>query len=376
MMRRAVTDRREGPRPRRHAPRRATVVGAGAFGTAISMLLVRAGVRTTLLCRTGEHAEAILATGENERHLPGVPLPDELTVRVLGNQDEQFRRADVIFLGVPSAGLPAALEELRRQGTPRRSGIVSLAKGLVPPDGTPPSVALARALGRRSVGCVGGPAHAQEMVESGAGLVVASHSDRLARAVSELFRRSGVVCEPSADPVGVELAGCAKNAAALASGATVPQGLNAAGMAVADLFGEVLALAEWHGASPRTFLGRAGVGDLIATALAGSSRNRSAGELLAEGVPASEIPDRLGHAAEALDTVPLLATACERARLEAPVLTALASLIDGTMPLDDWIARVRVSRPVERPLRSRASAWFQRARRRLRRRPTIATRPA
>jgi glycerol-3-phosphate dehydrogenase (NAD(P)+) len=372
----AQSARSERPRPRRHGPRRASVIGAGAFGTAISVLLVRAGVRTTLLCRTAEHAEAIARAGENERHLPGVPLPGDLKVRVLGGADDQFRRADVVFLGVPSAGLPAAIEELRRQGVPRRSSVVSLAKGLVPLHGAPPTVELTRALGRRAIGCVGGPAHAQEMVEAGAGLVVASHSDRLALGLADTFRRGGVVCEPSADPVGVELAGCAKNAAALASGATVPQGLNAAGMAVADLFGEVLALAEWHGASPRTFLGRAGVGDLIATALAGSSRNRSAGELLAEGVPAAEIPERLGHAAEALDTVPLLARACGRARLEAPVLTALAGLIDGSMPLDDWIARVRVSRPVERGLRSRASAWMQRARRRLRRRPAIATRPA
>jgi glycerol-3-phosphate dehydrogenase (NAD(P)+) len=113
------------------------------------------------------------------------------------------------------------------------------------------------------------------------------------------------------------------------------------------------------------------VGDLLATALAGSSRNRSAGELLAEGVPASEIPERLGHAAEALDTVPLLAHACERARLDAPLLTALARLIDGSLPLDQWVSRVRASRPVERRFRSRAAAWVQRARRRLRRRPAL-----
>jgi glycerol-3-phosphate dehydrogenase (NAD(P)+) len=362
------------PLMRRGAPRRASVIGAGAFGTAISVLLVRAGVRTTLLCRTAEQAEAIAETGENER-LPGVPLPDELKVRVLGGRDEQFRRADGIFLAVPSAGLPAAVEELRRQGVSRRASVVSLAKGLVGPNGTPPTIALERAMGRRPIACVGGPAHAQEMVEFGAGLVVASHSDRLALTLCEVFRRSGVVCEPSSDPVGVELAGCAKNAAALASGATVAQGLNAAGMAVADLFGEVLALAESYGASPRTFLGRGGVGDLIATALADSSRNRSAGELLADGVPAAEIPARLGHAAEALDTVPLLARACERARLDAPVLASLASLIDGSLPLETWIERVRVSRPVERRLRSRMANWLRRGRRRLRRRPAIA-RPA
>ncbi len=104
--------------------------------------------------------------------------------------------------------------------------------------------------------------------------------------VSELFQRAGVVCEASADPVGVELAGVAKNAAAVAVGATQSQGLNAAGMAAADIFLEVLGLAELSGGSARTFVGRSGTGDLVATALAPASRNRSAGELLAAGVPA------------------------------------------------------------------------------------------
>ena len=149
-----------------------------------------------------------------------------------------------------------------------------------------------------------------------------------------MFQRSGVVCEVSDDPVGVELAGCAKNAAAVAVGATQDQGLNAAGMAAADIFLEVLALAERSGGKARTFVGRGGTGDLVATALAPASRNRSAGELLAQGVPAAEIPERLGQAVEALETVELLALAIERAGLEAPVLSALARLIDGTLPLE------------------------------------------
>ncbi len=241
---------------------------------------------------------------------------------------------------------------------------MSLAKGLVPPDGTPPTVALERAFGPERTACVGGPAHAREMVESGAGLVCASHSEALAHRVAEVFQRSGVVCEVSDDPVGVELAGVAKNAAAVAVGATQAQGLNAAGMAAADIFLEVLALAELSGGKARTFVGRGGTGDLVATALAPTSRNRSAGELLAEGVPAAEIPDRLGQAVEALETVRLLAHAIERAGLEAPVTSALARLIDGTLPLDDWIELVRAKQPPParfgrpRTWWARLKAWF------------------
>jgi glycerol-3-phosphate dehydrogenase (NAD(P)+) len=324
-------------------------------------------MRTTLLCRTEDQAREMEEARENKRYLDGVELPERLKVRVLGGMDEQFRRSDLIFVAVPSAGLSAALDELVRQGVSPRAGIVSLAKGLVPPDGTPPSVALEAQFGPERVAVVGGPAHAREMVESGAGLVCASHSPALAERVAETFRAARVVCEASSDPVGVELAGSAKNAAALAAGATEGQGLNASGMAAADIFTEVLALARSRGARASTFVGRSGVGDLVATALAPQSRNRSAGELLAQGVPAAEIPQRLGQAVESLETVPLLARAIEAAGLQAPITTALARLIDGELPLEDWVALVRVSQPEASQGVGRFTAWWRRLRARFRR---------
>lgn len=333
----------------------------------MAILLVRAGVRTTLLCRTSEQARHLGAARENERYLPGIELPERLKVRAVGAREEQFRRVDLVFLAVPSTGLAEALSELRRQGVAGRAGLVSLTKGLLPPDGTPPTVALARAFGPSRVACLGGPAHAREMVEAeGAGLVCASQSETLARRVAELFQRAGVVCEASSDPVGVELAGSAKNAAALAAGATEAQGLNAAGMAAADIFLEVLALAERQGARPRTFVGRAGTGDLVATALAASSRNRSAGELLGRGVPAEEVPARLGQAVEALETVPLLARAVRGAGVEAPILGALAGLIDGSIPIEEWVALVRAKQPPPERFRGRLAASLRRLRARLR----------
>ena len=340
-----------------HAPRRASVVGAGSFGTAIALLLERAGVRTTLLCRTTKQMETILEAEENLRYLPGVPIPQALKVRTLGARDDQFHRSDLIFLAVPSQGLGEALAEIERLGVADTAGVVSLAKGLVPPDGIPPTVALEQVFGAERTACVGGPAHAREMVETGAGLVCASHSEPLAHRVAEAFQNAGVVCEVSNDPVGVELAGVAKNAAAVAVGATRAQGLNAAGMAAADIFLEVLSLAELSGGRARTFVGRGGTGDLVATALAPTSRNRSAGELLAQGVPAAEIPGRLGQAVEALETVRLLARAIRRAGLAAPVTSALARLIDGSMPLDEWVQLVRAKQPPPARFPSPATWW-------------------
>jgi glycerol-3-phosphate dehydrogenase (NAD(P)+) len=349
-------------------PRRATVVGAGSFGTAVAVLLVRAGVRATLLCRTRDQAAELEDRRENAHYLPGIELPRELRIGTLGAREDEFSRSDLILLAVPSRGLADAIEVLHRVGVSSRAGIVSLAKGLVPPDGSAPTATLEADFGAHRVACVGGPAHALEMVETGAGLVCASRSERLAHRVADTFQAAGVVCEVSDDPVGVELAGVAKNAAAVAVGATQAQGLNAAGMAAADIFLEVLALARASGGRASTFVGRAGTGDLVATALAPTSRNRSAGELLAAGVPATEIPERVGQAIEALETVPLLAHAVQRMGLQAPIVSALARLIEGTLPLDDWLALVRTKQPSPARYRktrrafARMRRWFSRRR--------------
>jgi glycerol-3-phosphate dehydrogenase (NAD(P)+) len=327
-------------------------VGAGSFGTAVAVLLARGGFRTTLQTRTPEQSELLNADRENRAYLPEVELPRELRIEPVS---AGLARVDYVFLGVPSRGLDEVIAGLRSAGLPRRAPVISLAKGLVPPDGIAPSVLLTEALGAQRVAVVGGPAHAREMVTEGAALVAASTDEALAAMLANVFTRAGVVCEQSGDPVGVELAGAAKNAAALAAGATEAQGLNAAGAAAGHIFLEVWRFAERQGARPESLIGLAGTGDLVATALAPQSRNRRAGELLGQGVPAAEIPARVGQAVESLDLVPLLARAVERAGLEAPVLRALTRLIAGEMPLEDWVALVRTTVPA--PPERREGFW-------------------
>jgi glycerol-3-phosphate dehydrogenase (NAD(P)+) len=347
--------------------KRATVIGAGSFGTALAVLLARGGLRTTLLARTPEQAAALQADRENRTYLPGVQLPQELRIEPLS---AGLARAEYVFLAVPSNGLSEVIEGLDAAGLHRRAAVVSAAKGLVPPDGQPPTAVLNARFDPQRVACLGGPAHAQEMVTAGAALVAASHSEELAGALAHTLTRAGVVCERSNDPVGVELAGAAKNAAALASGATEAQGLNAAGAAAGHIFAEVWRFAEGLGARPESMIGLAGAGDLVATALAPESRNRRAGELLAAGVPAPDIPARIGQAVEALESVPLLGRALQRAGVEAPVTVALGRLISGELPLPDWVALVRATVPPPALWRRRPKPGFwRRAWRRLRSRP-------
>jgi len=320
------------------------------------VLLARGGVRTTLHARTTEQAEALSAARENAVYLPGVELPRELRIEPAS---VGLNRADFVFLAVPSLGLGEVIAGLDRAGLARRAAVISLAKGLVPPDGTPPTALLRERFGAERIACVGGPAHAQEMVREGAGLVAASSDEALARQLAAMFIRAGVVCEQSNDPVGVELAGAAKNAAALAAGATEAQGLNAAGAAAGHIFAEVWRYADRLGARPESMIGLAGTGDLVATALAPQSRNRRAGELLARGVAASEIPDRIGQAVESLESVPLLARGLAGAGIDAPVTAALSRLIAGDLPLDEWVALVRatVPPPPARWRRAQPGAW-------------------
>jgi glycerol-3-phosphate dehydrogenase (NAD(P)+) len=141
------------------------------------VLLERVGIRTMLLCRTAEQADELSGAHRNERYLPGVELPRDLRVRALVADPDQFGRADLVLLAVPSKAIGEAVKELERLGVPDRAGIVSLAKGLVPLDGATPTALLEAAFGPERVACVGGPAHALEMVEHGAGLVCASRSE-------------------------------------------------------------------------------------------------------------------------------------------------------------------------------------------------------
>ncbi len=337
--------------------RRATVIGAGSFGTALAVLLARGGLRTTLQTRTAEQAALIDWERENRRYLPGVELPSQLRIEPAS---AGLARADYVFLAVPSRGLGEVIEQLGAAGLGGRTAVVSVAKGLVPPQGLPPTRVLTAHFGPERVACVGGPAHAQEMVHAGAALVAACAEEELARSLAQVFTRAGVVCEQSNDPIGVELAGAAKNAAALAAGATEGQGLNAAGAAAGHIFAEVWRYAEGLGARPESMIGLAGTGDLVATALAPESRNRRAGELLAAGVPAAEIPAQIGQAVEALESVPLRARALEAAGVGAPVTSALGRLISGELPLDDWGALVRATVPPPALWRRRPQPGFWR----------------
>jgi glycerol-3-phosphate dehydrogenase (NAD(P)+) len=319
--------------------RTAAVVGAGSMGTAFAALLADAGLDVQLGCRRPDHAARIREEGRNSDYLDEVKLPE--TVRVVTTPEIEFGGIDLVVLAVPSRDLPQVVAQIgARVG--ERSAVLVLAKGLVAPLGTRPTRYVEARVAARAVACVGGPAHAGEAVRHGAAVVLASADRDRRHQLAEALERAGLEVEQTDDVTGVELGGCAKNAATLAASVAAPVGDNAAGAVAGRVFEEIYELALAAGGRARTLAGLAGVGDLVGTALADGSRNRRAGELLAGGVPAEQVPSVLGCAAEALDTVPLLVDALDRAGVDCPVTRGLADLIAGELSAEQWLGGLRL----------------------------------
>ena len=318
--------------------RRVAVIGAGRWGTTLAVCLARAGLEVELGCRTQEQALALHAARENERYLPGVPLPD--TVRVMRAADLNLEGDDIVCLAVPAKAMPAAVAAHGGRIT-SRAGVLVVSKGVVPPLGTLPSAFAAERCNARAVAVLGGPANATEMLDTGGSVVVASLDHGFARQLRDILSAAKLDVQVTNDVTGVELAGAAKNVAALAAAAAATQaGANIAGAAAGKVFAEIDALARVRGGRPETFAGVAGAGALVASVVDSGSRNHRAGELLAQGVPAAEIGHELGQGTEAVDSVPLLASAARAAQLDAPALDGLAALVEGRIDPDQWAATV------------------------------------
>jgi glycerol-3-phosphate dehydrogenase (NAD(P)+) len=318
--------------------RRAAVIGAGSWGTAVAVLLARGGLDVQLGARSPERVAEMVEDGENRRYLPGVPLPESIDVRPAAAIE--LAGLDLICLAIPSKSLPQAVGAIADRVS-ARSSVLLLTKGLIAPQGQLPAEYVGERVRARAIACLGGPAHAREAVSGSAALVLGSADPDLRAQLGKVFDRAGLVCERSGDVTGVEMAGAAKNAAALAAAAAEAHGLNAAGIAAAEIWRECIEYAISRGAELETFSGLAGVGDLTATMMAPTGRNRRAGELLGAGTPAEQIQEIVGQASEGLDTTPLLAAAVAASGVPAEALAGLASLIRGEVAPDEWVAGLR-----------------------------------
>src|SRR5436305_15134355 len=190
--------------------RRAAVIGAGTWGTSLAVYRAGAGFEVDLACRTPEQAQMLSSERRNDPYLPGVELPE--AVRVMKASELALGGHDLVCLAVPARSLPNVLAA-HGDRIPRRAGLLVLSKGLVPPLGTLPSAFAAERCHARAVAVLGGPSRAPEVLTQGASVVLASLDRAFVRQLADTLATAGLDVFISADVTGVELAGCAKNAA-------------------------------------------------------------------------------------------------------------------------------------------------------------------
>ena len=280
--------------------------------------MAQAGLEVELGTRTAEQRDRLAATRTNERYLPGVALPD--AVRVVRAADLDLAHADLVALAVPARDLPAAVASLGDR-IPPQAAVLARHEG--------PGARRRRAPERlrraaRAGACAGAssaaPATRPTPSPTAPPWSPPPPTRTCARSSRELLSGAGFAVETTTDVAGVELAAAAKNAAVLAAATAAVVGPNAAGAAAGRVFAELDAYARRHGGRAETFAGLAGAGDLVATVVADASRNRRAGELLGQGVPAERIGPMLGQACEGLDALPLLARTLAEDGVRAPTV--------------------------------------------------------
>lgn len=251
-------------------------------------------------------------------------------VALLGRErdPDAVAAAEFVCVAVPSRVFAEVVRSL-----PGAAPIVVLTKGLDPAGGD----RLSQVVRDRPVVVLSGPNHAEEIAAGLPALaVVASEDEALAERAREAFMSPRFRVYVNPDLVGVELCAAAKNVIALAAGAVdgLALGDNAKAALVTRGLAEMTRLGGASGARAETFAGLAGLGDLVVTCWSRHSRNRRAGELVAQGATADEAVTMIGMAVEGVTTAPVLAALGRRLGVELPITQAVCDVLAGTSPLD------------------------------------------
>ena len=352
------------PRPHLSLPspgtRRAVVIGAGSFGTAVAVLLARGGFRTTLQTRTAEQAERLEADRENRVYLPASSCRAELRIEPAQRRASRARTSS--SSACPRAAWRRSSTASRAPGCGPRRRSSRCRRGSCRRDGIAPTVLLAADARRARAS----PASAARRTRArwsprAPALVAASTDERLALTLADVFQRAGVVCERSNDPIGVELAGAAKNAAALARRATRGAGAQRRrrrrrprllrGVALRGDAGRAAGVADRPGRHrrPRRHRARA--------AVAQPPRRRAA----RRGRPGRGDP-RAGSARPSSRS-----TSCRCSTRRSPRRGRGADHLRAGRPdlrrgaLDEWVAKVRTTKPPAARFVHRSQTWWRRS---------------
>jgi glycerol-3-phosphate dehydrogenase (NAD(P)+) len=308
-----------------------TVIGAGAWGTALAICAARSGHAVSLLARDAQQAALMHTQRRNARYLPGIELPEALTILHGDAPQACHLAADLIIIATPMAGLGSSLMALRASSVP----VAWLCKGFNEKGLLGHEIAAANAIDsvvNKAVGVLSGPSFAQEVaLEQPTALVAASADAALRDALVQAFHSERLRVYASDDVIGVEVGGAVKNVLAIATGLCdgLQLGLNARAALITRGLAEMTRLGVALGAKAETFMGLSGLGDLVLTATGDLSRNRQVGLLLAQGKTAAQATESLGHVAEGVRCASAVLARAQALGVEMPITACVVALLAG-----------------------------------------------
>lgn len=330
--------------------RKVSVLGAGAWGTALAKVLGDKGYPVSLWTRREEHADALARERENRRYLAGISLPAEISPTA--SLERALDGAELVVLVVPSHGLRDALVEARRY-LPPGAALVSATKGIengslmlvgeVVRDVLGPAV-----LERFTV--LSGPSFAREVgLGMPTNVVVASENEELCLAVQRAFAGDRLRVYSSDDPTGVEVGGALKNVIAIAAGACDGLGFghNTRAALITRGLAEVARLAVAKGGNLLSIAGLAGMGDLVLTCTGELSRNRTVGFEMGRGRSLGDVLGSLGHVAEGVRTAKSAFELARKLGVELPICNEVHSVLYEGKAVESAVRDV-LTRPLKR----------------------------
>lgn len=304
-----------------------TVLGAGAWGTALAVALApRHAVQ--LWTRDGAALASIAEKRRNERYLPGVELPAALHCAHDLAAAVAHARHGLLLIATPTAALRDLLRQLRDIAS--LPPIVWLCKGLERNSAAMAHEIVGDEIGAHPAGPLSGPSFAQEVARGlPTALTVAGH-DSFCRLVTEALHGPSLRIYSTHDVVGVEIGGAVKNVLAIATGIcdALALGHNARAALITRGLAEVTRFGVALGASAQTFMGLTGVGDLILTCTGELSRNRQVGLMLGRGLPLSEALSRVGHVAEGVWSAAAVRQRAASVGVRMPLTEAVCAVLE------------------------------------------------
>jgi glycerol-3-phosphate dehydrogenase (NAD(P)+) len=315
------------------------IIGDGAMGTVLAMLLCEKNITTRMWGYDARQLKETAEARENKKFLPGYKLPDTL---IFEPKDERIMTgADLIVSAVPCQYMRGVWDRLKDH-VPTNIPIVSVAKGIENETLLRPTQILADALERKlKTAALSGPTIADELARRlPATTCVACDDDKLARDVQYTFSCDWLRVYTNPDTVGVELAGAMKNVIAIAAG--IVDGIGAGDNAKAALLSrglaEITRLGVACGARPETFAGLAGLGDLVTTCISPKGRNRSCGERIGRGQTAEQAQSATESVVEGIATCKSVIALAERHHVDMPITDAVYQVLFEKKPVKAAIA--------------------------------------